>query len=566
MALATVTDTAWRYALERSVFLQAHRGVASRTLPELSLAASESRTVEDQQLLARLRSVPLAALTGEEWLTHRILEWTLEMQVEGRQYYWLEFAVLPYQTFEAGPVEELAAAHDLATAEGRQGYLSLLDAYTRQLGERLFKTREQARRGIRIPKPALPGAVATYRSLADQGAETLRVSAERLQGVDGPTAYAFRRAVDARVDAGIKTAMRSIAEYLDSGEYKDAAPTRVGLAQYPQGREYYRYLVRLHTTLRLTPEEVFAYGEKRMAELDTQMKEVRRSLGFSGSHGEFAKLLRREPRLRSKTPDELGAKYLGYVERIRPRVGELFAQTPKAPFGVRRLDPAAEAGMTFGYYQAPTARNPRGEYFFNASRLEEKTTLEVGKLIYHELVPGHHFQVSRQMENESLPLLRREALDFTAYSEGWADYAAVLATEMGLLDDPYDRYGDLTNEAFTVARLVLDTGLNYFGWPPERAAEYFRQHAFISEAQIGTEVLRYSTDIPGQALGYRIGQRHFEELRARARRELGMAFDIRAFHEQMIGSGAMPLGVLTEHLERFLARQKAAPTARSCRR
>jgi uncharacterized protein (DUF885 family) len=127
--------------------------------------------------------------------------------------------------------------------------------------------------------------------------------------------------------------------------------------------------------------------------------------------------------------------------------------------------------------------------------------------------------------------------------------------ELGLLDDPYDRYGTLTNEAFTVARLVLDTGLNEYGWSPERAAEYLREHVFLSEGQIGTEVLRYSTDIPGQALGYRIGQLHFDDLRARARQRLGKAFDLRAFHDWMIGSGAMPLEVLTEHLDRQMAKQ-----------
>jgi len=173
-------------------------------------------------------------------------------------------------------------------------------------------------------------------------------------------------------------------------------------------------------------------------------------------------------------------------------------------------------------------------------------------MIAHELIPGHHFQIARQEENESLPMLRRQAFE-TAYQEGWGEYAAYLGTEMGLYDDPYDRAGRLMMDAMLSTRLVVDTGMNVLGWPRQRAMDYMRKHTMLSETEIATETLRYAADIPAQALAYKIGSLKMIELRALAQRELGSRFDIRQFHEWIIGSGAMPLDVLEEHVRHEVA-------------
>ncbi|MFO0452845.1 MAG: DUF885 domain-containing protein, partial [Pseudomonadota bacterium] len=223
--------------------------------------------------------------------------------------------------------------------------------------------------------------------------------------------------------------------------------------------------------------------------------------------------------------------------------------------GVRRLDPAAEGSMTFGYYQAPTRAEPTGEYRFNGSRLEERSLMFAAPIIYHELVPGHHFQVALQIENERIPPFRRAFgmfFGFNAYTEGWAEYAAELAGEMGLYDDPYDRLGRLMLDAFLSVRLVVDPGMNYFGWSLEQARQYMRDNTFQSETEIRSETLRYSTAIPGQALGYKIGHRVLDELRTAVRTRHGEAFDIRAFHDAVLDGGAMPMTVLQEHVSRVL--------------
>ena len=207
--------------------------------------------------------------------------------------------------------------------------------------------------------------------------------------------------------------------------------------------------------------------------------------------------------------------------------------------------------MTFGYYLMPTPQEPHGIYFYNGSDLKQRSWITFESLAYHELFPGHHFQISLQTQNSDLPSIRQEFFA-TAFTEGWAEYAASLGFEAGLYQDPYDRYGRLAAELFLATRLVVDTGMNALEWPRQKAAQYMRQRLLESDQQIHTETLRYSADIPGQALGYKIGSIHFHRLREKARQAQGGEFDLRGFHDALLGSGAMPLSVLEEHLERLL--------------
>lgn len=204
--------------------------------------------------------------------------------------------------------------------------------------------------------------------------------------------------------------------------------------------------------------------------------------------------------------------------------------------------------MTFGYYQPPTPDEPVGRYYYNGSKLDQRPQIWAGPLIYHELIPGHHFHIALQSENEELPSYRREYLSASAFNEGWGNYGALLAREMGLLDDPYDRYGAALFDVFISARLVLDTGMNLLGWPLEEARAYMREHTFQSETEIATETLRYSTDLFGQALAYKGGLEKLVELRETVRGRAGGSFDIRDFHDAVLGSGAMPLTILERHV------------------
>ena len=201
--------------------------------------------------------------------------------------------------------------------------------------------------------------------------------------------------------------------------------------------------------------------------------------------------------------------------------------------------------------------NPRGEYRYNGSDLENRSLFSAQGLIYHELIPGHHFQLALANEREDLPTFRREAVAYSAYTEGWAEYAANLAKEMGLYADPYDLYGRLVMEMFVSCRLVVDTGMNHLGWDLEKAREFMSSRVVYSDVEIATELMRYSADIHGQALGYRMGYLEIARMRKKAEEALGDDFDIKRFHAAVIGSGAMPMVVLDKHIDWWIEQEKS---------
>jgi uncharacterized protein (DUF885 family) len=300
---------------------------------------------------------------------------------------------------------------------------------------------------------------------------------------------------------------------------------------------------------------VHRIGLAEVARLEARMAEVRRALGFTGTAAEFREAVGKDPRFRARTPEEVGERLLAYDARVRPRLEAFFEVRPRAEYGVKRLDPERETALTFGIYEPPSPGEPRGLYRFNGSKLAERSLLTAGPLVYHELAPGHHFQIALAGENTSIPPFRRELWD-TAYVEGWGEYASGLAEEMGMYADPYDLYGRLSMDMFLSVRLVVDTGMNALGWPRAQAKAYMREHLIESDTQIETESLRYSVDIPGQALAYKMGSRALWDLRRRAEAALGRRFDLRRFHACILGSGSLPLATLGSKLDAFIASEQ----------
>jgi len=288
------------------------------------------------------------------------------------------------------------------------------------------------------------------------------------------------------------------------------------------------------------------------------MAELRRKIGFKGSRDEFHKVLQTDPRFIAKNPEEVRERLMSYVHRVEPKVGSYFLHVPRATYDVKRLDASLEEAMTFGYYTEPSPGQPVGIYFFNGSHLSERSMFKAGPLILHELIPGHHFQLNLTSENHALPELRRHT-QLPAYSEGWADYSSQLGEEMGAYLDDYDRYALLAQNMHQSVRLVVDTGMHTMRWSRAKAVEYMRQHELESETQIESESLRYAMGEPAQALAYSVGSRKILELRSRAEKTLGTSFDVREFHQSILGSGPMPLEVLDEHVQWCIEQAKKKP-------
>lgn len=557
--LDALAEEYWQRLVDESPALRMREGLPVTELPDASYEHARETAAWAQGLLERLVAIDPAAFGAagdhERWLTHRILHWHARQLVDGLPHFWHRFQVTPYAS-GAGTLGPIFAEAPLATPEERAGYLALLGQAARLAGQLRDNLLTQRAKGILVPVPEIPLVEAIYRPFAEPPERhAFRVAPERLAGIDAAEASAFAERVADRLRVEVAPAFAALLAVFDEA-YRAAAPAEVGLGRYRGGDEAYRYLVSLHTTLdHLTPEAIHARGLAEVARIEAEMAQVRRELGDDRTGAEFHRALRADPRFLASHPGEVAERLMAPIRRIEPLIGAWFAETPAAPYGVERLDPALEAGMTFGYYQWPTPAEPTGRYFFNGSSLGERPQVTAAALIYHELVPGHHFQIALQTENDALSDFRRNAFP-TSFVEGWAEYASGLAGEMGLYREPYDRYGRLAMEMFLAARLVVDTGMNALGWTRQEAVEYLRERLLESDTQLATETLRYAVDIPGQALAYKIGALTIQDLRHRAEEALGPRFDVRRFHQAVLGHGAMPLEILSEHVDWWIAREK----------
>ena len=549
--VAALAAEAWDHLLSQNPYFQVRSGMLLRQLPDFTEAQAAANVAFYRSLLARLDALPADALSHQDAITVAMLRWDARQVIDAEPYYWLGFPYSPYLAgFGFNFVHGQLAAHPFSDPQAHtENYLVLLNEYAGQIEQLRAHLEGQVERGIYLSRHALPGVIGLFRNFREAAPRVMTVPDERLTALGEGLRASFTWTVRATIEESVLPAFDAFLAALTSEEYAAAAPDAVGLAHYPQGEAWYRLLVRIHTTLEVTPEALHELGKRRVAELEAEMAAIREEVGFAGTREEFHQELRSDPRFFAASPEEVERRFDGFIARIEPLLPDYFRTLPKAPYGVRRLDEAAEASMTFGYYQPPTPDEPAGLYRYNGSKLDERPQIWAGPLIYHELVPGHHFHLASQAENEALPKYRREYVSAGAFNEGWGNYGAFLAREMGLLDDPYDRYGAALFDMFISARLVLDTGMNLLGWSLEEGRDYMRRHTFQSETEIVTETLRYSTDLNGQALAYKAGLEKLIELREAARAEAGDDFDIRDFHDAVLGSGAMPLEVLEEHVD-----------------
>lgn len=556
--LTRLLDAAHEQTIRGSISDQLRYGRPIERLPGLSLADEEAKARVAQALLDTLATVPRASLSEAEQISADVLEWLLQGEVEAPKYHWLSLAsITPYQSPLTSSLLMLGRDMPLDTPEARVRYLARLGDIAQFADSIQSGLAARAEKGIRVPKPEIKQIVGTLGGLTAAGTKSpYAPSAARITAVPDSARAAFSAAVSKTVDDGINPALGRLVAYL-SGDYAKAAPDAVGLSQYQGGEAYYRFLVSRNTTLDRKPEDIHQTGLAYLARLEASMDSLLKVIGFKGSRKDFLAVVANDPRFRAKTPEDVGARYQKYYEAIQPLVSKLFSRTPKAPAEFRRLNPALEGSQTYGFYQAPSPASPVGIYFYNASNLPKRSLFSVANIAYHELVPGHHFQIALARENTDLPPLRRD-FNTTAYAEGWAEYASSLGDELGLFADPYDAYGRLISEAFLTTRLIVDPGMNLLGWSRDSAMSFMREHTMTAETEIASESLRYSVDLPAQALGYKMGAMEFWRLRRRAEQDLGARFDIRAFHAMILDAGGLPMTVVGAMVDRWIATTASA--------
>ena len=556
--LHALFDREWERDLADNPLLATYLGDPryNDRLPDISAAAEAARHAADAKVFDDLARIPREQLPPAEQLNYDLFRREYETRKAAlpyhAEYYSIEASGGPQSLNE---LAELVPFETVADYETWIRRMRALPAYLGQYGDRLRRAAQEKRTQPRAVMERVLEPLA--KQLTDEPEDSPFFERFRNYPDAVPAAERERLTAEARqviAESVIPAFRRFQAVFRD--EYLPATRQTVGLWDTPDGREYYQFLARYHTTTALTPGEIHAIGLKEVARNRAEMQKVMDEVGFKGSLTEFFQQLRTDPRFYYKTGDELFRAYAYIVKMIDPELPKLFGKLYRTPFGLRPIPDNSAPNTTTAYYQGPSLDGSRpGYYYVNLYRPEVRPKYEMEVLSVHEAAPGHHLQIALAQEQTGLPTFRR-AGGFTAYTEGWGLYSERLGYDLGLYRDPYSRFGQLTYDQWRAVRLVVDTGMHFMEWTRQQAIDYFVANAAKTEADIVNEIDRYISD-PGQALAYKIGQLKFLELRARAEQALGGKYDIRAFHDTVLATGAVPLDILERTVDDWIAAQKA---------
>jgi uncharacterized protein (DUF885 family) len=524
--------------------------------------AAEKASAESE--LAALRAIPRASLSPDDQLVWDVFEWTTKDKLAGFEPAILAATIVRpinhfsgfhtfYPTFSSGkgaaPFKTVA---DYENALKRHaGYVKLLDAA-------IGRFREGESSGVFETKMTIRNVIEQFDTQLAQKVEDspyygpVLAMPESFSAEDKARLSAAYRAA---ITNEIYPAMARMRDYLKAS-YLPKARDGVGLMHMKGGDVLYRQLVQSTITLPLAPEEIHQTGLREVTRITTEMKKVQRELKFKGTLAQFFDHLRNDPKYKKPTRQALTDGYYAIGKAVDAKLPAYFSTIPKAGLEIRPYEEFREKFEAGGSYESGTPDGTRpGVFYFNAYDLPTRTTPGMATLYLHEGAPGHHFQISLAQENDKLPAFMRFGGN-TAYVEGWALYAETLGYDMGFYKDPIARFGTLSDEMLRAMRLVVDTGIHAKGWTRDQAIAYMMSHSDMGKTDATSEVERYIA-IPSQALAYKVGSMTIQRLRAKASKALGAKFDIRAFHAQVLMSGALPMSVLEQKIDRWIAATKA---------
>jgi uncharacterized protein (DUF885 family) len=555
-------EAEWNYTLEQNPTMASSLGDRrwNDRWPDRSLDAIRKREEHATDALARLARIDRAQLSPADQLNYDLFKKDLETEIEGAKF---RTYLMPIN--QRGGVQtqdELGDRLRFETVKDYEDWIARLRSVPAMMDQDIALMREGARTHVMWPKIVLGRVPAQIdKQLVSKPEESPFYKPFKKFPDAIPNADRERLAQAAKeaITAGVLPSFQKLKKYFVD-EYLPAAFDQVGVWQMPQGAEFYTYLARRHTTTNLTPQQIHEKGLSEVARIRGEMQSIMEKVGFKGTLPEFFTKLRTDPQFYYKTPEELLEAYRALAKRIDPNLVKVFKTLPRTPYGVTPIPDKIAPDTTTAYYNQPAADGSRaGLYFVNLYKPETRPKWEMMALTLHESVPGHHLQIALAQELGDIPKFRRYG-GYTAFVEGWGLYAESLGQDMGLYDEPYSKFGQLTYEMWRAVRLVVDTGMHFMKWDRQRAIDFFMANAPKSENDIVNEIDRYIS-MPGQALAYKIGELKIKELRDRARREIGESFDLREFHDAVLLSGAVPLDVLEKNIDAWIAAKKAAQKA-----
>jgi uncharacterized protein (DUF885 family) len=551
-------DRAWRYSLQEDPLFATSVGVhdADDRLPSQTVADQKRRNEASQAFLQELRAIDRASLSPEDQVNYAIFEDQLRDGIASYDFREYEIPLNADSGFQSD-FSRLADVVPLDTVKDYENYISRLRAFPRYADQYIELMREGISRGMTLPRAVLNGIEGTMQAhiVTDPAKSVFWPPFEHFPvGVPAAEHERLRAAGRQAILEGAVPGYQHLFDFMVHEYIPKARPT-LAAAELPNGKAYYDYLVRHFTTLDLTAEQVHQTGLAEVARIQKEMEEAIRQTGFQGDFKAFLQFLRTDPRFYAKTPEELLMHSSYIAKKIEGKLPAFFKTLPRLPFTVQPVPDSIAPKYTGGrYVEAPQGSTQPGIYWVNTYALETRPFYNQEALTLHEAVPGHHLQISLSKEQENLPNFRRYSY-ISAFGEGWGLYSEHLGLEMGFFTDPYSNFGRLTYEMWRACRLVVDTGIHTKGWTRQQALDYLGSHTALALHEVETEIDRYIS-WPGQALAYKIGEIKIRELRAKAEKELGTKFDIRTFHDAVLLNGSVPLPVLEEAVNRYIAERK----------
>jgi uncharacterized protein (DUF885 family) len=523
---------------------------------DASLAYVPKQRKDLRKWLARFESVNTAGFPEQEKLSQTMMVRDLKQRVEAID---LKLYLMPIDQFwgiHMG-LAQFVSFIPLDTTKHYEDYLARLHKLPQVIDQVIGVLQQGEKEKLLPPAYLLDKAVAQCDASAEPAGEANAFGQPVSHFPDAITPADQKRlhdAILASVGSEVRPAYRKLQTFL-STEYAPSGRKNEGVWSLPNGDQLYRFDVRQQTTTSLEPEAIHQLGLKEVTRIQAEQLAIAKQLGFADLKT-FQASLKTNPKLVPALREQILQIYMSFIAQMEPQLPKYFGLLPKTRLEVKPMEKFREqAGESATYYLGTPDGSRRGAVLVNTGDYQHRTTPTMESTAYHEGIPGHHMQISIAQTLPELPKFRQESF-YTAYVEGWALYAEQLGKELGFYQDPYSDYGRLEGEMLRAVRLVLDTGVHYKHWTRQQMVDYFHEHTSEDEPDVQAETDRYIA-IPGQALGYKLGQLDILRLRKQAQEELGKQYDVRAFHDEILNGGAMPLDLLDQRVMAWIARQKA---------
>ena len=556
-AFHQLLDNEWQWTLrndpEFASWLGDHR--YDNRWQDVSLDAIARRHEYRQSVLADLAKIDSTLLSKQDRVSYELFRGQNQNEIDALKFGW-HFVPLT----QRGGIQDsssLASSLRFETVEDYEAWNRRLLTFPEFMDQTLTLMQEGVDRKIvhsRVVMTRLPAQI--RQQIVDDPKRSLfyKPFREMPKSIPAEKQAELKAGAELFIKNRVVPAYEKMLRFFDD-VYLPACFDKEGVWQIPNGKEFYALRARQFTTTDLTPQQIHDIGQREVKRIRGEMEEIMKEVGFEGTFAEFLEQLRNAPKYYYKDPNKLLAEYKAICRRIDPQLPKMFGRLPRRPYQLEPIPEHLAPDTTTAYYRPPSADGGRdGTFFVNLYRPETRPKYEMEVLSVHEAVPGHHLQIALAQELDGIPEFRRYG-GYTAFIEGWGLYSERLGYELGLYKDPYSRFGQLTYDMWRAVRLVVDTGIHDQGWSRQQAIDFFAANAAKSMHDIENEIDRYIA-WPGQALGYKIGQLRILELRRKAEEELGDKFDLRDFHDTILGQGAVTLHVLDGIVEDWIAVRK----------